>query len=163
MGKLLGFLSALLPTLALAHVTIDPKAAPAGDYAKLVLRVPHGCDGSPTAKITVQLPDGVVSVKPQVHAGWEIATKTRKLAKPISLHGKEISETTSEISWSGGPLPDEYMDEFGMSLKLPEKAPGKGESKLVFPVLQECRKGSARWEPALDLTSNPAAGAGHSH
>jgi len=125
-----------------AHVTLDPKTATSGGYAKLTFRVPHGCEGSATRKITVQLPEGTLSVKPQVHPGWKISTQKIILKTPAVVHGKSITESISEVTWSGGLLPDEHMDEFGMSVKLPERA---GES-LVFPVLQECKKGSTHWK-----------------
>jgi uncharacterized protein YcnI len=157
---------------ASAHVVVDPAAAPAGGYTKLTFRVPHGCDGSPTVKITVQIADGVLSVKPQVHPGWEIAIKKKKLAKAVQLHGEDVTEVVSEVSWSGGPLADEYMDEFGMSVKLPSI---KG-ARLLFPVIQECKKGTMSWTaarasghgdhagslpaPAIHLT---APRAGHHH
>lgn len=72
-----------------AHVTLEPSSAPAGEYAKLVFRVPHGCEGSATVKITVKLPEGVLSVKPQVHPGWKISTKKTTLKEPAVLHGKK--------------------------------------------------------------------------
>lgn len=110
-----------------------------------------------------------MSVKPQVHPGWEISIAKVKLAKPITQHGREITEAVSEISWTGGPLLDEHMDEFGLSLKLPE-SPG---AKLAFPVIQECKKGISRWieesisaatkfpAPILVLTQPHADGAHH--
>jgi uncharacterized protein YcnI len=139
-AAMLYLISSLLPASAFAHVTMQPKEAPAESYAKLTFRVPHGCNGSPTTKITVRIPEGVLSVKPQVHPGWKIATKTRKIAKPVKLHGAMITESVSEVSWSG-LLSDEYMDEFGMSVKLPA---GAG-SRLLFPVEQECKKGTLQW------------------
>jgi uncharacterized protein YcnI len=136
---------ALITTPALAHVTLDPKAEAPGSYAKLVFRVPHGCDGSPTTKITVRIPEGVVSVKPQVHPGWKIAIRTGKYAKPVTLHGKEVTEGVVEVSWSGGPLDDAYMDEFGMSVKLPDSL----GARLVFPTIQTCKKGQSEWVEAV--------------
>jgi uncharacterized protein YcnI len=138
------FFGSLVATSAQAHVTLDPKQAPAGDYAKLVFLVPHGCDGAPTTEIIVTIPKGVVAVKPQVHAGWRITTKTAKYDKPVSLHGKEIVSGVSEVSWRGGPLDDAYMDEFGMSVKLPD-LPGE---TLVFPVVQVCKTGKSEWVEA---------------
>lgn len=135
----------------LAHVGVEPKSASAGGYTKLTFRVPHGCDGSATTKITVLLPENTLSVKPQVNHGWKIATKKVKLAKPITSHGKEITETISEVTWSGGVLPDEHMDEFGISLKLPETK----EAKLAFPVIQTCKKGETKWADAAD-SAKPA-------
>lgn len=135
--------------MALAHVTVDPRTGSAGGYTKLTFRVPHGCDGSPTTAITVQIPENSLSVKPQVHHGWKITTKKVKLAKPLNLHGKEMTETISEVTWSGGVLADEYMDEFSLSIKLPETK----ETKLTFAVLQKCKKGEHTWDPSIELTA----------
>lgn len=130
-------------TAAYAHVTIDPKTATAGDYAKVVFRVSHGCDMSPTTAITVKIPEGVLAAKPQVKSGWKITIKKAKLAKPSMMHGKEIPEAASEITWSGGDLSGEHMDEFGLSFKSPDVA-----GDLFFAVLQTCKKGSANWAEA---------------
>lgn len=159
---------------AWAHITLDPKSAPQGSYAKLTFRVPHGCDGAATTGITVLIPESVVSVKPQVHPDWKISIQKKKLKKPVQLHGEEITESISEVTWSGGPLPDEFMDEFGMSVKLPEKS----ESPLAFPVIQKCKDKTVRWDmvpkagqdahslptpaPSLQLTAESDHSA-HSH
>lgn len=135
------FIFIFAPWLVQAHVTLEPQTASPGGYAKLVFRVPHDCEGSATTQIAVQLPQGCLSVKPQVHAGWKIKTTKFKLSTPVESHGKQITETVSEVTWQGGPLSDEYMDEFGLSLKLPD-TPG---AKLVFPVIQTCQKGVSRW------------------
>src|SRR5690606_9276508 len=118
------------------------KDARPGSYAKLTFRVPHGCEGEATTGITVLIPDGVLSVKPQVNPGWEISIRKKKLKKPVRLHGKAVLEGVSEVSWSGGPLPDEHMDEFGVGMKLPE-TPG---ALIAFPVIQRCKSKTTRWE-----------------
>jgi uncharacterized protein YcnI len=127
---------------ASAHVTIQPNEAVAGNYFQTALTVAHGCDGSATVAVRVKLPDGVLSVKPQAKPGWSVEIKTRKLdGKLPALHGKTISETVDEVSWRGGPLPDNLYDTFGLQMKLPD-TPGK---PLYFPVVQECEKGVHRW------------------
>ena len=61
----------------------------------------------------VRIPDGVVNVKPMPKPGWTVATVKEKLAKPLTLeHGRQLTETIREVSWSGGNLPDAYYDEF---------------------------------------------------
>lgn len=54
-----------ITTVAGAHVVIEPNEAPAASYVKLLLRVTHGCDGSPTRRLSVRLPEGLASVRPQ--------------------------------------------------------------------------------------------------
>ncbi|MGH3334903.1 MAG: DUF1775 domain-containing protein, partial [Nocardioides sp.] len=40
---------------ASAHVTVSPSDATAGAFTVLTVSVPHGCDGSPTTRIEVQI------------------------------------------------------------------------------------------------------------
>jgi uncharacterized protein YcnI len=137
-----GLLAAAFAGNAAAHVTANPNKAPAGSYFRTALRVPHGCEGSPTVAVRVKLPEGVTSVKPQMKPGWEITITMRKLDKPIDAgHGRTITETVDEVAWRGGPLPDAYFVEFGLSMKLPA-APGQ---TLYFPTVQECQRGVHRW------------------
>ena len=124
-----------------AHATIEVKQAPAGSYYKMNLRVPHGCDGSPTVKVRVQIPDGVTGVKPQPKPGWKLTIVKAKYAEPIDDgHGGKITEGVKEITWTGQLL-DEHYDEFWARMKLPDKA---GET-LSFLTVQECKKGVHRW------------------
>src|SRR5690606_2375248 len=130
-----GFLVFATTGPATAHVTADPGEAPADSYFRIALRVPHGCEGSPTIAVRVKIPDGVRSVKPQVKPGWEISVTRRKLDRPVDAgHGRMITETVDEVAWRGGPLPDAYFDEFGLNMRLPA-TPGK---TLYFPTVQEC-------------------------
>jgi uncharacterized protein YcnI len=137
---------------ASAHITIDPREAPAGSYAKLVFRIPHGCDGSATTRIQVTIPAGVSDVKPQVHPGWQIEIKATK--KSAGAHDDKQAGAAMTVSWSGGPLPDAYMDEFGLSVKLPDDF-GR---QLYFPTQQTCEKGAANW---ADASGGGHHGSGH--
>jgi periplasmic copper chaperone A len=124
-----------------AHVTANPNQAPADSWFRTALRVSHGCEGTPTVAVRVKLPDGVLSVRPQMKPGWEISITQRKLDPPIEgPHGEEISQVVDEVAWRGGPLPDAYFDEFGLSMRLPAEA-----GTLYFPVVQECEEGVHRW------------------
>ena len=127
---------------ASAHVTIQPNEATAGGYFQAAFSVGHGCDGSSTVAVRVRIPDGVLSVKPQMKPGWTVDIKKKPLAGPQpSLHGKTITETVDEVSWKGGPLPDSLYDTFGLMMKLPDVA----DKPLYFPVVQECESGVHRW------------------
>jgi uncharacterized protein YcnI len=127
---------------AAAHVTLEQREAPAHSYYKAQLRVTHGCKGSPTVRVRVRLPDGVLSVKPQPKPGWKVETTKVKLAKPIEDgHGNRITEVVGEVAWSGGSLPDEQFDEFAVMMRLPDR-PG---TTVYFPVVQECEQGAHRW------------------
>lgn len=125
---------------AAAHVTANPDHAEADSWFRTALRVSHGCEGTPTIAVRVKMPDGVLSVRPQMKPGWEISITTRKLDVPIEGPHGTVNEVVDEVAWRGGPLPDAYFDEFGLSMRLPAE-PGT----LYFPTVQECEEGAHRW------------------
>ena len=133
---------ALTAGAASAHVTLETGQATAGSTYKAIFRVPHGCDGSATVKITVKIPEGYFAVKPMPHAGWTISTATGKYAKAYDNYGTKVGEGVTEVTWSGGNLPDAYYDEFVMRGSLAGDLPA---GKIYFPVVQECEKGVERW------------------
>jgi uncharacterized protein YcnI len=129
---------------AAAHITIAPAEAPADGYATLQVQVPHGCDGSPTKAIRVQIPESVPSVTPQVHPGWAVTTKDGP-KDAVELHGETVTRGVEEVVWTAadaGPLPDGRLDLFGMSVKLPA---GKAGDPVYFPTVQQCVKGEDGW------------------
>ena len=98
---------------ACAHVTLETREAPVGAPYKAVLRVPHGCDGAATIAVRVRVPEGMIAVKPMPKPGWKIETVTGKYPKTYSyFHGAKLSEGVTEVSFTGGNLPDAYYDEF---------------------------------------------------
>ena len=130
-----------VPTFA--HVTLERQEAPVGASYKAVLRVPHGCSGSPTTAIRVRVPTGIIGVKPMPKPGWELNAVTGKYPKPYTLRGAQVTEGVTEISWSGGKLPDAHYDEFVfISTIAAELKPGQ---TIYFPVVQQCEKGVHRW------------------
>jgi uncharacterized protein YcnI len=131
----------LIAAPALAHVTVSPGAAPADSFATLTFQVPHGCEGSSTTSLAIQIPAGVVSVKPQPKPGWEITIEEGTLPEPVDYFGETITEGVLSVTWTGGPLEDRFMDLFGLSVKLPA---GEGET-LYFPAVQTCEEGETAW------------------
>jgi periplasmic copper chaperone A len=154
-----GFLilvAALAASPASAHVTLENRQAAVGGYYKAVFGVPHGCAGSATTKIRVQIPEGVVGIKPMPKTGWKLETVKGKYAAEYEFHGAKISEGVKEVVWSGGKLADDNYDEFVMTAFLTSRL--KPNTTLYFPVVQECEQGVSRW---IDI---PTAGeGGHSH
>lgn len=128
---------------AFAHVTLERNAAPVAASYKAVLRVPHGCDGSPTTAIRVRIPEGIIDVKPMPKPGWTLNIVKGKYAKAYSLFRAQVSEGVTEIDWTGGSLPDDNYDEFVfMSFLSGDLQAGQ---TIYFPVVQECAKGVHRW------------------
>lgn len=161
---------ALAATPAFAHVTLEVGEAPVGSTYKAVLRLPHGCDGNATTAIRVKVPEGMFSVKPMPKAGWELSTVTGPYQNSYDNHGTTVSEGVTEITWSGGNLPDAFYDEFVFRGSLAGSL--KPGTTLYFPVIQTCSTGEEAWieipaegqpEPALPAPGLQLleAGAGH--
>ena len=82
---ILAAVAVLVTSPALAHVTLETKQATVGSSYKAVFTVPHGCAGSATTKIRVQIPEGVIGVKPMPKAICLPAI--RRPAAGITRHG----------------------------------------------------------------------------
>ena len=135
-------LACLPSAAALAHTSLEVKQAPAGSLYKAVLRVGHGCDGSSTTTLRVQIPEGVIAVKPMPKAGWTLTTKEGQYAQAYDYYDEKLTKGVTEITWTGGTLADAHYDEFVFRAKLPDAKPG---TVVYFPVVQECEKGVHRW------------------
>ena len=128
---------------ALAHTTLEAQQAPVASTYKAVLRVGHGCEGAPTLKLRVRIPDGVISVKPMPKPGWEMETVKAPYGKTYNYYDTALSEGVREIVWTGKLL-DEHYDEFVFRAYLTDSL--KPDAMLYFPVVQECSGGKAdRW------------------
>lgn len=161
------------PLSAQAHASFETPEVAAGKTAKIVLRVPHGCDGQATLTVAIALPEGLYAAKPMPKADWTLATETGAYATPYDNHGKVMTEGVRKITWTG-ELPDAWYDEFAFRAAVgPELAPG---TELVVPVTQTCANGQVAWTevavpgqpeprypaPGLTVTAAPAE-AGHDH
>jgi periplasmic copper chaperone A len=128
---------------ASAHVVLEKSEASSGTFYKAVLKVTHGCEGSPTVKVEVALPEGVIAARPMPKAGWQIELGKGDFARTYKFHGRDVGQGVKTITWTGGTLPDDYFDEFVFSAYLAGETPAP--AVLYFPVTQTCEKGEMRW------------------
>lgn len=126
---------------AFAHITLETGEAPTSSAYRAVLRVGHGCEGSPTTTIRIQIPDGIIAVEPMPKPGWTLETITAPYPEPVSYLDQTLTEGVREIIWRGGNLPDGQYDEFVFDGQLQ----GKVGQVLYFPVVQECDGAVSRW------------------
>lgn len=159
-------LSALALVLAIpagaaqAHVTADPREAPAGGYQAVRFRLGHGChDTAATTAVRIEMPAGLKAARPQPKPGWS-----------LSIDHDPTGAVTA-ITWKGR-LPADEFDEFAVFLRAPD-TPGV----LYFPTVQTCGRESEQWtqiprpgddarlkRPAPSLRLTPAASEnGHHH
>ncbi|HSV51652.1 MAG TPA: YcnI family protein [Burkholderiaceae bacterium] len=160
-----------------AHITLEYQVAPAASSYKASFKVGHGCAGSPTRQIVVEIPPGVQGARPMPKAGWALEVQREKLAQPIASHGRSITEDVVRISWTAKTRDDmlahAHYDEFVLVAQMPGLA-----GPLYWPVRQVCEEGRIDWveipkpgqkfsdlkAPAASLEILPAGGgAGHNH
>jgi periplasmic copper chaperone A len=136
---------------ASAHITLKTKEAAVGTLYDAVFVVPHGCSGSATTRIRVQIPEGVIVIKPMPAAGWNVEAVAGKYASAYDYQGSSVSNGAKEVVWSGGSLPDHTREEFIISTFLTGGL--KPDTVLYFPTVQECEQGVSRW---IDIPADPA-------
>ncbi|WP_210650425.1 YcnI family protein [Nocardioides sp. SYSU D00065] len=128
---------------ASAHVSATVTDASAGAYTVATFSVPHGCEGSPTTRIEIQVPESVLSVTPTRNPFYTVETTTAQLEEPVTdSHGNEVTERIASVVYTATtPLPDAQRDTFELSFQVPDVA---GET-LAFPTIQTCAKGETGW------------------
>ncbi|MFI6255152.1 YcnI family protein [Micromonospora zamorensis] len=131
---------------ASAHVTVNPKEATQGGYARVAFRVPNESDTASTTKLEVVLPENapVGSVSTMPVPGWTVAMEKRKVDPPIEVHGSPITEAVSKITWTAtgdaGVKPGQFQ-EFPVSM-----GPLPKVDSMVFKTLQTYSDGNiSRW------------------
>lgn len=160
LGAAVAFLLAVAAP-ASAHVTVNPQEAEKGGFARLAFWVPNESDTASTVKLEVVLPEnapvGSVSIMPV--AGWTATMERRKVDPPVDVHGSQISEVVSKITWTaaagGGVKPGEFI-EFPVSM-----GPLPDTDTMVFKALQTYSDNEvSRWieEPqaGAEEPENPA-------
>lgn len=137
---------------AFAHVTLATGEARANAYYKAVFQVPHGCDGAATQTVRIQIPEGVIGVKPMPKTGWTLTVTRGSYAKSYQSHGKAVTEGPREVVWSGGSLADDNYDEFVFSSFITDFPSGQA---ISFPTVQQCAGGEVRWDQIASEGQNP--------
>jgi uncharacterized protein YcnI len=141
------------PSLASAHVTVNPHEAPAGGFTVLNVRVPQERPNRGTVKVDLRLPGGVYFVTYQKVPGWKVKLTRRKLDKPVEIGGFPVSERFTRIVWTGNPKKDgiirpDQFQEFPIYIRVPDGKPG---DQLAFPAIQTYRGGMRdAWTGAPD-------------
>ncbi|MFJ9838876.1 YcnI family protein [Kitasatospora sp. NPDC101155] len=132
---------------AFAHVTVNPGSAAQGGYTAVDFRVPNENDTASTVKLEVNLPmdHPLASVRTLPLPGWTANVEKSKLDKPIKVHGNDVTEAVSKITWTadaGTKIAPGQFQEFRVSLgPLPTDA-----DSMAFKALQTYDNGDVvRW------------------
>ena len=135
--------ASLAVSSASAHVFLEGRQAAIGTEYEAMFVVPHGCAGSPTTKLRVQIPEGVIATGAKPVEGWKLETVKGKYASVYDYKGAKVSEGIKEVAWSGGKLPDKTRQEFVIETYLTDGL--EPNTTLYFPAVQECEQGVSRW------------------
>ncbi|WP_371578912.1 YcnI family protein [Streptomyces sp. NBC_01314] len=146
-GALAGSAVLLLSGPAFAHVSVAAEGTAAkGGYATVNFKVPNERDDATTTKLEVNFPTDhpLASAQPEAIPGWKIKVTKAKLDKPVELHGEQIDEAISKITWTatGDGIAAGFFQKFPVSMgQLPENT-----DELVFKAIQTySNKEVVRW------------------
>lgn len=137
-GAAIGAALVLAPVAASAHVGVDADGdAVAGGQATLTFGFNHGCDGSATTGLSIEMPDGLSGVHPIAGAGWAVDIE----------RGGEAGRVSTVTFTAETPIPDAARGEAELLVGFADDA----ADALAFPVEQVCEDGSIAWsEVAAD-------------
>ena len=131
---------------ASAHVSVNPSEATQGGYGRFAFRVPNESDQASTTKVEVVLPENapVGSVSTMPVAGWTVTVEKRKVNPPIDVHGSQLTEAVSKLTWTASgdaAIKPGQFQEFPVSMgPLPQV------DRMVFKTLQTYSDGTVqRW------------------
>ena len=107
-------------------VTIPDGGTVEADHVGLIhFRIAEGCDGAATDGLEVTVPEELTQVVPEAVPGWAVESETVE---------RDGSPEVSVVRWTGGPLPDGQLLEFGLRATFPDE-PGL---VLELPAVQHC-------------------------
>ncbi|MGW0706485.1 YcnI family copper-binding membrane protein [Streptomyces sp. NPDC002643] len=161
-GALAGSAVLVLSGPAFAHVSVVAEGTAAkGGYAVVDFKVPNERDDASTTKLEVNFPTDhpLASAQPEAIPGWKIEVTKAKLDKPVEMHGEQIDEAVSKITWTatGDGIEAGFFQKFPVSIgQLPEDT-----DELVFKALQTySNKEVVRWievpQDGQEEPDNPA-------
>lgn len=142
-GAAAGILLAVAaPLAASAHVTVTPDvAATAGGYSVLTFAFSHGCEDSPTTSLTIDIPEGIDSLAPQIEPGWT-----------IEAVGADAGIPTQVIYTADEPVESGFRSTVTLQAKFAEDTAGED---LAFPVVQSCVEGQTDWVDLAEDGQDP--------
>ena len=129
------------PLAASAHVHVTPETAAAGGTETLTFSFSHGCDGSPTTALAVDIPAGVGNATPVVQGGWTITRELGTAGVP-----------TRVVYTADTPVEDGFAAAVSMDVLFTE---GTAGTTLAFPVTQTCAAGETAWTQIAEDGEDP--------
>lgn len=137
--------TSLFAAPATAHIMFENGPVAAGTTTEFVLRVPHGCDGSPTVAVRVAVPKELEGIDALPKPGWKLSVVTDDLYQASgdanTAHSDGGETKVKEVIWFDGRLEDAVRDTFVFRASVNKTATGH----IFVPVVQQCESGVERW------------------
>ena len=118
---------ALIPSHAVAHVSIASGPAFANTSQEVAFGIGHGCAGADTYRVQVDIPAGVTSVRPETSDFGQVDVQT------------DASGSAIAVSWTKSDAHVLPADTQYYRLLLRLKAPDQPFSIVYLPAHQTCR------------------------
>ncbi|KAI8878137.1 hypothetical protein K501DRAFT_259204 [Backusella circina FSU 941] len=119
-----------------AHVHISPAYSEPGLAYSGGFSVPHGCNGSATTALTVNVDSSVTDFKPQEISNWTLSIN----------YQDTTNKTINNVTWSGGYLEANATLLFPVNFTTPKvDLTNKQNETIYFPTIQNCVVGTNEW------------------
>ncbi|MGZ0711255.1 DUF1775 domain-containing protein (plasmid) [Coraliomargarita sp. W4R53] len=119
------------PLMASAHVHVDPGEVTAGSSQTLTFSFSHGCEGSPTTALVLDMPDEVTTVTPVLDGAWSIS-------RELGSDGIPTQVTYTALH----AVEDGLKANVSMAVTFEEAA---ANTAVAFPITQACETGENAW------------------
>lgn len=138
---------AFMPSSANAHVSAAAGPWSSNTTQEVAFNIGHGCSGSDTYKLTIDLPAGITSVRPMPSDFGKVSVI------------KDTAGAVTSVTWqrADGDVLDSDIAFYKVVIRM--KTPDKPFTTLYFPAHQVCRKADGTILPTVDwvgLPSDPA-------
>ena len=137
-AALMAVATAFAPTLAQAHISIISGPGYANTTQEITFRVGHGCSGSDTYTVKIDIPDGVTSVRAETNTFGKVSVQ------------KDASLNVTSVTWQKAdadvlPSDDNY---YKVTLRL--KVPNTPFATAYFKAHQTCKASDGTLLPVVD-------------
>lgn len=149
------------PPLAAAEddpVVLNPPSAAADSDVVLSFSVGTACGAGPPAAIAIDMPEGVIEVRPHAMDGWRLTVEEGALAYVYPHRGSILSSAVRRASWTRAGA-ETVETTVVVAMRLTDFPVGEG---VVFPVAITCPdtgsgRGGAevRANPSLTIAAPP--------
>lgn len=124
---LVGFVAFMCPALAHAHVSIVSGVGFANTTQEVTFGVGHGCEGSDTYSVRIEIPAGVTSIRPESNSFGKARVE------------KDDTGAVVAVIWQKADIDalDSDVEYYKLTMRL--KLADEPFTKLYFPAFQICR------------------------